>query len=174
MSVAMTLMLMLSMLSFTAQAQFSSFLKPPSSAEEKAEPAQTPGPASYATLADLLEDDAARATLIEQLRALAATPGVATPGAATPGAATPGVATPADPAAKPSPAATRAGTTPAAQDADAATTQSEVVPAFSDRVADEAQQFVEDLMAGASTAVATFRALAAGDSSRFTRLSGWP
>src|SRR5690606_2938689 len=104
------------------------------------------------------------ATLIEQLRALAATPGVSTPGAATP----------ADPAAKPGPAAVRAGTTPAAQDADAATTQSEVVPAFSDRVADEAQQFVEDLMAGASTAVATFRALATGDSSRFTRLSGWP
>src|SRR5690606_9472857 len=71
-SVAMTLMLVLSMMSFTAQAQFSSFLKPPSTAEEKTESTQAPGDASYATLADLLENETARATLIEQLRALAA------------------------------------------------------------------------------------------------------
>lgn len=155
--IALALMLMLSMMSFTAQAQFSSFLKPPSSAEDKAEPA----PASYATLADMLEDDAARATLIEQLRALAAAQGEAA------GAA------PAQADARPE-AASPAAAAPATQDAGAGMAGSEVAPAFTDRVADEAQRFAEDLVAGAGTAVATFRALATGDSTHFTRLSGWP
>lgn len=159
-SVAMALMLMLSMMSFTAHAQFSSLFKPPSGNGESAESTQAPGPASYATLADLLEDDAARATLIEQLRALAA-------GQETPGAA---------------PAGKEAGTPPAASEgtvssdrAEAAlAAQREVGPGLTDRVADEAQQFAADLVAGASTAVATFRALATGDSASFTRLAGWP
>lgn len=163
MSVAMTLMLMLSMLSFPAQAQFSSFLKPPSSAEETADPASMPGTASYATLADLLENDAARATLIEQLRALAAGQAEATPDTAH-----------ADAGARPDASSSGTTATPVTRDADPGTAGSSVGPAFTDRVADEAQQFVEDLMAGGSTAVATFRALATGDSSRFTRLSGWP
>lgn len=156
--IALALMLMLSMMSFTTQAQFSSFLKPPPSAEDKAEPA----PASYATLADMLEDDAARATLIEQLRALAAAQGEAA------GAA---------------PAGTEAGTPPPADTEGAAlperaeavlATQREVGPGITDRIADEAQQFAEDLMVGASTAVATFRALAMGEAGSFTRLAGWP
>ena len=161
MSAALALMLMLSMLSFTAQAQFSSFLQPPSSAEEKAESAQAPAPASYATLADLLEDDAARATLIEQLRALAT------------GQGEPGTAAAQAEEAAPPPAASEG--TAASHRAEAAlATQREVGPGITDRIADEAQQFAEDLMVGASTAVATFRALATGDAASFTRLAGWP
>lgn len=157
--IALALMLMLSMMSFTAQAQFSSFLNPASSAEEKEEPA--PASASYATLADMLEDDAARATLIEQLRALAA--GQAEPGATTAGTEA-GTPPPADPEGAALPERAEA----------ALATQREVGPGITDRIADEAQQFAEDLMVGASTAVATFRALAMGEAGSFTRLAGWP
>nr|MBF0682667.1 mechanosensitive ion channel [Pseudomonas sp.] len=151
-------------MSFTAQAQFSSFLKPPSTAEEKAESSQAPGGTSYATLADLLEDDAARATLIEQLRALAAGQAPAD-GAATEGVTSAPATAPAEDAAADAAAARTEAAAQAKRDAE---------PDLTDRIANEAQQFVEDLVAGASVAVATFRALATGDAANFTRLAGWP
>ena len=114
--------------------------------------------ASYATLADLLENDGQRAQLIEQLRALAGQ-----------GAAPPQDAQPArspDPAPARNPAAGEAG-------AHSAAAQARPAAGFSVRLADKSQAFVDGLAASARTTVTTLRDLFAGRIDDAVRLPDW-
>ncbi len=131
-----------------AQAQIPGFLRPQAQSQPAPEPSSDA--ISYGALADLLENEAVRKQLIEQLRTLALPAGSAAVQAAK--APQPPVAP---------------------EDADKPA-YTEVVSGLSARIADEAQQFVEGLAEGATTAVATVRAVASGDTDSVTRLDGWP
>ncbi|GAA5231614.1 mechanosensitive ion channel [Verticiella sediminum] len=120
--------------------------------------------ANYGTLADVLENDATRERLIEQLRTLAAEQppaGAAAP--ATSAAADPASATP---PATASPAQDRAG--------QAAANNRLAEVSLAGRIADGMQSFVGDLIDDAGTAAVTLRDLFTGEAQPASRVVDWP
>ena len=132
----------------------------PASPGASATPPAGPSPApSYGALADILENDASRRTLIEQLRALAASPEGA-PAAPGETAANPAAA-PAQTA--PYAAAQAAKPAPAAPDDQS----------LSRRIADGTQHVVQSIATDFGQAIDAFKSLGRGDGVRGVSMAQW-